>query len=105
MFNLINTVHAQVFSNTLKQNPAIKDIMAKVSDNIVSPIVAVLFLVAFVVFVYGMFEMISSQDDSDKRKNGKNAILWGVIGMVIMVSVYGIIRLIANTLGVGDPFI
>ena len=79
--------------------------MAKVSDNIVSPIVAVLFLVAFVVFVYGMFEMISSQDDSDKRKNGKNAILWGVIGMVIMVSVYGIIRLIANTLGVGDPFI
>ncbi len=104
MFDLFPTVNAQVATRVLNQNPTVGTLLSKIYDNIIFPIISVLFLFSFLVFVYGMFEMISSGDDSDKRTNGKNSILWSVVGMVIMLSVYGIIRLISNTLGVEDPF-
>lgn len=103
MFNLFSIAHAETASKVLEKNPAIKTLMGKIMDNIISPIVGVMFLLAFVLFVYGIFGMISSSDDSDKRNSGKRSILWGVIGMVIMLSVFGIIRLIAATVGVENP--
>lgn len=104
MFNLFNIANAQEqpFSKVLS-DPTVKDLTTKITDNIVAPIVEVMFVLAFLVFVWGMYEMIASPDDSDARTNGKNAILWSSIGMVIMLSVFGLIRLIGNTVGI-DPF-
>lgn len=82
---------------------ALGPILQKITDNIVNPAISVLFALAFFMFVYGIFGMISSQGDSEKRENGKNSILWGTVGMFIMVSVFGIIRLIAATIGVNSP--
>lgn len=59
-----------------------------------------MFAVALLVFVYGIFEFISSETADGKRDQGKKKILYGVIGMFIMFSAYGIIRLILNTFGI-----
>lgn len=105
MLSFITSKYAE--ANTLSSNPAIKNIIDGVLLNIVSPILGVLFLFSIVTFVYGIFKMILSQEDSDARTDGKNSILWSSVGMLIMISAYGIIRLIASTLapvGVTDPF-
>lgn len=86
-------------------NPVAGPIVTKIVDVIIVPIVEVMFLIATLVFIYGIFQMIAKADDANARKDAQNSVLWGVIGMVIMVSVYGIIRVISNTLGVGDPFL
>lgn len=104
MLNLFEIAHAGTFSTIISKNPTLSNLLVKVTDNIIAPILAVIFVLAFVYFVYGMYGMISSPDDSEGRKNGRNSIMWGVIGMVIMLSAYGIIRLIAGTLDVPDPF-
>ncbi len=104
MISLFKVAHAQTFSEILSRNPVISPLFRKIADNIISPIVAVLFGLAFLVFIWGIFGMILSAEDSDKRKNAQNSVLWGIVGMIIMISVYGIIRLIANTIGVSDPF-
>jgi uncharacterized membrane protein len=78
-------------------------ILQKITENILTPIISVLFALAFVIFVYGIFGMIASPEDSDKRKHGQDSILWGVVGMFIMISVFGILRLIAATVGVNSP--
>ncbi len=108
MFNLVNVVNAQAATkpfSTALSNPTVNSLVTKITDNIVSPIVVVLFTVAFLVFVWGMFEMISHAEDSKARETGQQAILWSVVGTVIMVSVYGIIRLIASSVGADDPFL
>ncbi len=105
MFNLVNVAHAQTVSKVLRDNPTLRDLLAKITDAIITPVMTVVFVLAFFLFVWGIFGMITSEDDSEKRNNGKRSILWGTIGMAIMLSVYGIIRLIAATLGVPDPFL
>ena len=77
----------------------INSIVPKIVDNIVMPIVQLTFALAVVVFVWGLIGFFKNGDESAERTKGQQHILWGVVGMAIMVSVYGIIRLVANTVG------
>lgn len=67
--------------------------------NIVNPIVMLMFAVGVVVFVFGIIEMLMSGGDADARSKGKLHMVGGVIGMFIMLSAWGIINLVANTVG------
>jgi uncharacterized protein YqgC (DUF456 family) len=51
-----------------------------------------------VVFIFGVFQLIRGAGDAEGRTNGKNAIIGGVIGMFIMLSAWGFIHLIANSI-------
>jgi uncharacterized membrane protein YjfL (UPF0719 family) len=52
-----------------------------------------------VYFLYGLVDFIANPDNTDKREEGKQHMLWGVIGMFIMMAVFTIMRILANTLG------
>jgi hypothetical protein len=69
-----------------------------VITNIVNPIVEVLFAVGIFVFAFGIVEMIIKGDDPEARKKGRYHMLAGALGMFIMLSAWGIIRLIASTI-------
>lgn len=105
MFNFIPKAHAQIASTVLRKNPELGNIIEKIMDNILSPIIGLLFVLAFFYFVWGVIGMVTSREDVSKMNDSKRSVLWGVVGMTIMLSVYGIIRLIANTVGVDDPFL
>jgi uncharacterized membrane protein (DUF373 family) len=75
-----------------------KELVGRVNQFVINPLIAVLFAVAFIVFVYGLYEgFFAPNAGDDARKKGKDHILWGLIGMAIMVSVFGIMNLIINT--------
>lgn len=67
------------------------------------PVITLLFGVAFVYFIYGIFQFIKNSDSDSEREIGKKNMLYGIIGMVIMVSVFGIIRIVTGTIGAEDP--
>lgn len=77
--------------------------LAKIVTVIVVPIVSLVFVLAVLLFIWGIAGLIIYRENPEKREEGQRNILWGVVGMFIMVSVYGIIRLIANTVGVSSP--
>ncbi len=105
MWFLAHIAHAQEGPFAKAQaNPALYSIVNNIVSVIISPLVTALFFFTLLVFVWGMFGLIAHGDDPKGRETGTQHILWGVVGMAIMVSVYGIIRLIGNTIGVGDPF-
>lgn len=63
-------------------------------------LVPFIFAVAFIVFIWGIFTyFIRGGADEGKRDEGKQLMLWGIIGFVVMVSVWGIVNLLANGLG------
>jgi len=68
-------------------------------NNIVYPAVELMFAVAALVFVYGIVEMIVHGDDADARTKGRYSMVGGVVGMAIMISAWGIIYLVAQTVG------
>lgn len=78
---------------------SVNDIVSKITKSIVLPLVALIFALAVLLFIWGLFGFFMSGDDSAKRIEGRNHILWGTVGIAIMVSVYGIIRFVASSVG------
>ena len=73
-----------------------------VNDLILNPLIALAFALAFVYFIYGIIKFLSLDASDSKRTEARNAILWGIFGMLIMFSVYGIIHFVLATFGVSD---
>lgn len=63
-------------------------------------LVPFVFAVALLLFIFGMYlYFIAGGGDDEKRETGRKYLLWSVIALVIMVSVWGIVNLIAGGLG------
>jgi len=80
--------------------PALNSFLDKVVAQIVNPIILLLAACAFVVFLWGVFEFIAHAGDEAKRSEGKKAIMWGIIGLVIIFGAYGIINLALGTFSI-----
>jgi hypothetical protein len=48
-------------------------------------------------FVWGLVQFLWKLDEGGDNTAGKQHMIWGIVGMLIMVSVYGIITLINDT--------
>ena len=70
-----------------------------INQHIINPIIVLIFALAVLVFLYGVFEYFKDSDSSSARETGQRHMLSGVIGMFIMISVFGIITVILNTVG------
>lgn len=81
---------------------ATADFVARVNDAIINPILALIFAAALLYFLWGGFVFITSASDVKGREEGRQHMLWGVIGMVIMISVFSILRIFLLTAGVTD---
>jgi hypothetical protein len=91
MMNIIGLAQAAIDSSKLGS------ILDPIIDNIVSPVVWLMFGVATVYFTYGVLRMVIKGEDQEARSESKRSILWGLIGMLIMLSAWGIIYVVANT--------
>ena len=72
----------------------------KINELILNPIITLAFAVALLVFFWGIIQFINSETSDAKRGEGKKKLIFGLLGMFIMVSAYGIIRLILSTFGI-----
>jgi len=80
------------------------DIIEKIQSEILDPIIILLFGVAVVYFLYGLLKFIQNSDNEDAQKEGKQHMLWGVIGIFFMIAVYGILNFAANVVGAPRPY-
>jgi succinate dehydrogenase/fumarate reductase cytochrome b subunit len=68
-------------------------------DVIINPLILLLISAALLLFFWGLFRLLWDLSNGGTGAEGKQHILWGLIGLVIMISVWGIIELIANSIG------
>jgi len=75
--------------------PVVKNLFTLVID----PIVSLIFAAAILYFVYGVFKYIKGADDGEARATGGKHIIWSVVGIFIMISVWGILYFLKNLIG------
>jgi len=73
--------------------------IAKIEAQILVPIITLLSLAAFVLFVWGVVQFMANSEDEEKRKTGQQHMIWGIIGLVIMFGANAIIAIIRQTVG------
>ena len=69
--------------------------------HIINPAILLVFTAGFFLFVWGLVQFIMNLDKGEENKEGKQHMLWGIVGMFVMASVYGIIALLDNTFDLG----
>jgi NADH:ubiquinone oxidoreductase subunit 6 (subunit J) len=94
MIHLVNNAYA-----ASDPTAAFASVVDPIIASILDPLVMLMFAVAVVVFVWGIVEMLMHGDDATAREKGRNHMLGGIVGIVIMVSAWGIIYFISNTIG------
>lgn len=69
---------------------------------LVQTAIPIAFALAILGFFFGLARYIFSAGDEEKRKEGKSMMVWGLVAVFVLVSLFGIIRLFQRTLGVGE---
>lgn len=76
------------------------DIVGKLTAAIINPALALIFSVGLLVFIYGLVEFILGlSQETGKKEEGKKHMLYGLIGMFVMVSAITIIKILASIVG------
>ena len=73
--------------------------------NIVNAIIPILMLVAFAVFLWGVVKFIFSGGDEEKRKTAKHYLIYGLIGLFVMVAVWGLVTVLISTFNLSETSI
>ena len=74
-----------------------EEIIAGINAAIINPLILLLIGVATTYFIWGIMLYVANAADAVKRAEGKRKIVYGLIGLFIMMSVFGIINLVLNT--------
>lgn len=73
-----------------------KDLVEKtIIKDILNPVVLLLISLAIVFFLWGVFKFI--KEEGNKKEEGKEFMFWGIVGIFVMVSVWGLVNILSNT--------
>lgn len=61
-----------------------------------------LITLAVIVFIIGVVKYIAGADDSAKRTEGRNFMVYGLLALFVMVSVWGLVGILQGTFGIGN---
>ncbi len=64
--------------------------------DILRPLVPFLISLAVIIFIYGVLLLVLSQG-GEKKEDGKKFMFWGIIGIFVMVSIWGLVAIMSST--------
>lgn len=83
-----------------EQLATVSEFLKKVDAAIITPLILLLFALALAYFLWGLFVFIRNTDSDEGRSEGKQHMIWGIVGMVIMLAARTIIEIGLRTFGV-----
>lgn len=95
----LSLVPARVFAATVEIPQKVKTLIGVFSTTILNPLIAIMFALSLAVFMYGIVLYIWQPENEGAREEGRRSMIWGVVGMFVMVSVFGIIRFLISSIG------
>jgi NADH:ubiquinone oxidoreductase subunit 2 (subunit N) len=79
-----------------------QELLGTINEVILFPLITLMMAVALLIFLYGLFEYVRNAESDSGRETGRRHILWGVIGMLVMLSAMSILYVAAGTFDLDD---
>ncbi len=70
-------------------------------DFLQSGVVPLLIALGGVYFMWGVLKYVTAGESEDKMKEGRSMMIYGIIALFVMVSVFGLVRILLNTFSGG----
>lgn len=74
--------------------------VVKLASDLISTLVPVVISLAVLFFLYGLAKYIWNV--GDEKEKGKDMMIWGIIGLFVMVSIWGLVNLLGETFGLNQ---
>lgn len=71
--------------------------------DLLNPIIFLLGSIAFLVFFWGVARYIFSAGNDDAKEYGRNIMLYGIIALFMLVSLWGLAQIVKNTFFKSSP--
>lgn len=68
----------------------------------IKPAIMLIFAAAIVFFLWNMLMLVMKSDQPDEIKEFKSRVVWGIVGIFVMSSMYGLVWFITNSLRLDD---
>lgn len=81
--------------NPFKTGSTLVDFLKTIVNSVLLPVGAV---VAVMCFIWAGFKFVTAQGDEGKIKEARGALLWTVIGTLVLLGATGIINVVADTI-------
>ena len=103
-FVLSSTAFAATGSCDMSGMKTIKDIIEQFIVGCILYNSMYLFMsISVVIFLWGVFNFVRTESD-EKKQAGREFMVWGIVGLFVMVSIWGIVSVFQGTLNLGGDF-
>lgn len=85
-------------TNTALAQTKVAQIMKNIETNVIRPLISLLLVLATAVFLWGIVEYLWHTDSEEKQTQGKKHIVWGIVGLTVMIAVWGIVRAVSRVI-------
>ncbi len=92
---------ALTFAPMLAMAKDLKEVIADIVS-ILNALIPLLIGIALIYFIIGVIKYVSAGAEEDKRKEARNVMIYGIIGLFVIVAVWGLVKIVASTFDV-DP--
>ena len=99
---------AQMCSATntiLADNPKLQNLLTYFTCIIYKSVIPLVFALAVLMFVWGVVQYVINSAEEAKKEKGRQFMLWGIIALTVMVSIWGLVKIVGGTFGVDNPII
>ncbi len=83
-------------------NPLGTSDVREIVGRVISAALSVVGSLALLIFIYGGFLWLSSPGDTKKVTQGKDTMIWAILGLVIIFGAYVIVRTVLTALVAGS---
>mgnify|MGYP001590674094 CR=1 FL=1 len=74
--------------------------LAERSLDIINVVLVIVFVLAILVFAWGVVKFITAAGSPDKVKEARGFIIWGIIGVFVLAAIFGLVQFIGSSLGI-----
>ena len=78
----------------------LQGVLCKVSE-LLNAVIPVLIALGVVYFVWGVVSYVISSDE-EAKKAGRDRIIYGIIGLAVIIGMWGLVNILKNTFGLGN---
>ncbi|MDO8604185.1 MAG: pilin [bacterium] len=68
-------------------------------STIITPAIVIIFASAVVFFLWNMLRIIQKSGDAEERAKMKEQAIWGIVGIAVMASMWGLVSFVTGTFG------
>jgi zinc transporter ZupT len=86
-------------------NPKLQHLINYIICIIGKSVIPLILTLAVATFVWGVVQYVINDQEEAKKEKGRMFMIWGVIGITVMVSVWGLVGILGSTFNIDTKFV